>query len=136
VDDLRVLNLPEVEISREYATSAGIRGARMHVFIRGEEETSEDVLQSSASYTDHDHEHDHVHKHDHHHTSMTDIRHIIKDLPLSGRVKSDVLAVYNLIAEAESQAHGCPVEEIHLHEVGALDAAGGHHWRLHADGEK
>ena len=94
----------------------------MHVFIRGEEETSEDVLQSSAPYAGHDHEHDHVHKHDHHHTSMTDIRHIIKDLPLSGRVKSNVLAVYNLIAEAESQAHGCPMEEIHLHEVGALDA--------------
>ena len=35
VDDLRALNLPKVEISREYATSAGIRGARMHVFIRG-----------------------------------------------------------------------------------------------------
>ena len=53
---------------------------------------------------------------------MTDIKRIIKGLPVSDKVKSDVLAVYKLIAEAESQAHGCPVEEIHLHEVGALDA--------------
>lgn len=122
VDDLKALNIPEVEISREYASSAGIRGARMHVFIRGEEETSEDVLQNGASCTDHHHDRNHDHKHDHHHTSMTDIRHIIEGLPVSDKVKNDVLAVYNLIAEAESEAHGCPVEEIHLHEVGALDA--------------
>lgn len=41
---------------------------------------------------------------------------------VSDRVKKDVLAVYRLIAEAESQAHGRPVEEIHFHEVGTLDA--------------
>ncbi|MDD2555208.1 MAG: nickel pincer cofactor biosynthesis protein LarC [Syntrophaceticus sp.] len=122
VDDLKALNIPEVEISREYSFSAGIRGARMHVFIRGEEEMSEDVLQSGTSCTGHDHDHGHDHKHDHHHTSMTDIRRIIKGLPVSEKVKIDVQAVYNLIAEAESEAHGCPVEEIHLHEVGALDA--------------
>jgi hypothetical protein len=121
-DDLRALNLPEVEISREYASSAGIRGARMHVLIRGEEERSEDVPRNGASCTDHDHDHDHDYKHDHRHTSMTDIRRLIKGLPVSDKVKSDVLAVYGLLAEAESQAHGCPVEEIHLHEVGALDA--------------
>ncbi|NLN20810.1 MAG: nickel pincer cofactor biosynthesis protein LarC, partial [Syntrophomonadaceae bacterium] len=122
VEDLRALNLPEVEISREYASSAGIRGARMRVLIRGEEESSEDLLQSSASCIEHDHDHNHDHKRNHHHTSMTDIKRIIKGLPVSDKVKSDVLAVYKLIAEAESQAHGCPVEEIHLHEVGALDA--------------
>lgn len=122
VEDLMALNLPEVEISREYASSAGIRGARMRVLIRGEEESSEDLLQSSASCIEHDHDHNHDHKRNHHHTSMTDIKRIIKGLPVSDKVKSDVLAVYKLIAEAESQAHGCPVEEIHLHEVGALDA--------------
>ncbi|HHW28890.1 MAG TPA: nickel pincer cofactor biosynthesis protein LarC [Syntrophomonadaceae bacterium] len=122
VEDLRALNLPGVEISREYASSAGIRGARMHVFIHGEEETSEDVPQSTVSRIEHNHNHDHDHKRHHHHTSMTDIRRIIKDLPVSDKVKRDVLAVYKLIAEAESQVHGCPVEEIHLHEVGALDA--------------
>ena len=100
VEDLRALNLPEVEISREYASSAGIRGARMRVLIRGEEESSEDLLQSSASCIEHDHDHNHDHKRNHHHTSMTDIKRIIKGLPVSDKVKSDVLAVYKLIAEA------------------------------------
>ncbi|MFR8335030.1 MAG: nickel insertion protein [Oscillospiraceae bacterium] len=43
-------------------------------------------------------------------------------LQLSEAVRQDVLAVYDRIAQAESQVHGVPVEEIHFHEVGTLDA--------------
>ena len=82
---------------------------------------------------DHDHDHDHEHHHDHdhdhehhhhghHHTSMADIRTIVAGLDVSEKVRQDVLAVYQLIAEAESHAHNCPVEEIHFHEVGNMDA--------------
>ena len=42
--------------------------------------------------------------------------------PIPDEVKRDILAVYGLIAEAESHAHGVPVEEIHFHEVGTMDA--------------
>ena len=70
---------------------------------------------------DHDHHHEHNHGH-HHHSSMHDIEHIISKLPLSDQVKSDISAVYLLIAEAESKAHGVPVTEIHFHEVGTMDA--------------
>ena len=41
---------------------------------------------------------------------------------LSDKVRQDVLAVYRLIAEAESHAHGMPADQIHFHEVGTLDA--------------
>ena len=43
-------------------------------------------------------------------------------LDLPEAVKDDVLAVYGLIAEAESHAHGVPVTDIHFHEIGAMDA--------------
>ncbi len=43
-------------------------------------------------------------------------------MSLPAAVKSHAIAVYNLIAEAESVAHGCPVSEVHFHEVGAADA--------------
>ena len=77
----------------------------------------------------HDHEHHHDHHdhgepgHHHHHSGMHDIEHIVRDhLKVSDRVRKDILAVYRLIAEAESHAHGVPVSEIHFHEVGTMDA--------------
>lgn len=78
----------------------------------------------------HDHEapHDHMHAESceghahHHHSGMHEIEHIVSHLSVSDSVKSDILAVYQLIAEAESHAHGVPVTEIHFHEVGTMDA--------------
>ena len=55
-------------------------------------------------------------------TSMDGISHIIEHLNLPDEVKKDVVAVYHLIAEAESHVHGKTVEEIHFHEVGTADA--------------
>lgn len=71
----------------------------------------------------HSHEGESRHGHAHHHSSMHDIEHIVRDhLNLPEKVKEDILAVYGLIAEAESAAHGVPVTEIHFHEVGTMDA--------------
>lgn len=53
---------------------------------------------------------------------MHHIEEIIGALPVADQVKTDALAVYGLIAQAESHAHGKPVTEIHFHEVGTLDA--------------
>ena len=76
---------------------------------------------------EHDHEHGHEHEHDHghghhHHSSLSDIRAVIDGLNLPEAVKADARAVYGRIAEAESQVHGHPVDQIHFHEVGTLDA--------------
>ena len=53
---------------------------------------------------------------------MRDIEEFVYGLAIEEDVKKDVMAVYNLIAEAESHAHGRPVTEIHFHEVGMMDA--------------
>ncbi len=71
---------------------------------------------------EHDHEHDHEHAHHHHHAHLADIQAIIDTLAVDDAVKADITAVYTLIAEAESHAHNMPIEEIHFHEVGTMDA--------------
>ena len=86
---------------------------------------------------DHDHEHHHEHEHEHphedgqysphghehhHHSSPSDIAALISRLDVSEKVRTDALAVYALIADAESKVHGRPVSDIHFHEVGTMDA--------------
>ena len=50
------------------------------------------------------------------------MEHIVHHLPVTDKIRKDILAVYHLIAEAESHVHGVPVTEIHFHEVGTMDA--------------
>lgn len=69
------------------------------------------------------HNHTHCKEHTHHeHHSLADIEKIVNELAVPEVVRRDALAVYKLIAEAESEVHGRSVSEIHFHEVGALDA--------------
>ena len=53
---------------------------------------------------------------------MEEIGHLIGHLPVSERVRADIRAVYDSIAQAESHVHGVPVTDIHFHEVGTMDA--------------
>lgn len=79
---------------------------------------------------EHDHEHgheygagrEHDHAHSHHHATLADVRAIVEGMPVPAAVKAKAMEVYGLIAEAEAHAHGQPVELVHFHEVGALDA--------------
>lgn len=136
---LNTLGIPGVSVCREAVTKCGILGTHIRVLVNGEEEESADVHDHGHPHEhshdhhhdhshEHSHEHDHVHAHEndhthpHHHSGMHEIEHIVGHLPLSEKVRADVMAVYGLIAEAESHAHGVPVSEIHFHEVGTMDA--------------
>ena len=137
--EVNALGIPGVEFRREDAEKCGIRGTHLSVTIHGEEEESCDVHQDHhhGHHHDHDHSHDHHHDHGHshhhdhehehhhahhHHSGLQEIQHIIHHLHLPEKVETDVMAVYTLIAEAESHAHGVPVSAVHFHEVGTMDA--------------
>ena len=123
VDKLNTLGIPGVEFRKEKTVKCGITGTHMSVLVRGEEEGAEDHHHGHEHTREHEHEHTHWHKHGHHHHSgMHEIEHIVADLKLPEKVEKDVLAVYGLIAEAESHAHGVPVSDIHFHEVGTMYA--------------
>ncbi len=56
------------------------------------------------------------------HRHVSDISARIMSSGLSGQVKDTSLKVFNILAEAESKVHGIPVEDVHFHEVGAVDS--------------
>jgi len=60
--------------------------------------------------------------HEHSHRHLADLLKIINDSNLNNAVKDRASQVFSLLAEAESEVHNVPVERIHFHEVGALDA--------------
>ena len=123
------MGLPGLSVEAERAVKCGITGTHMKVTVHGEEEESVDVdLQGHDCEADHDHHHGHSHESGHHahvhhhHADMAGITRIIEHLNLPEEVKTDIAAVYRLIAEAESHVHGKTLQEIHFHEVGTADA--------------
>ncbi len=123
---MQSLGLPGLEISAEPSVKCGITGTHMRVLVHGEEEghphehAAEEPFHSHADAPEAAHAH--VHVHPHHHTDLDELTHRISHLNVSEAVRSNILAVYQSIADAESRVHGVPVEQIHFHEVGSLDA--------------
>lgn len=77
----------------------------------------------TAAHT-HDHSglHEHEHHHSHQHTSLAEMEARIAGLRLDARVRENVRAVFAMIASAEAKVHGQPLESVHFHEVGGMDA--------------
>ena len=113
VKRFNALSIPGVRMQKTPAVRCGITGTKCTVIV------NEQVESDDATAHSHAHEHDHAHAH----STLHGIEHIVRDhLSLPPAVREDVLAVYQLLAQAESHVHGEPVERIHFHEVGAMDA--------------
>lgn len=130
---MNCLGLYNIRLSAQPAVTCGITGSRVVVEVCGEEELSEDIpLGHEAHAHTHSHTGGHAHEHangtghshgqPHGHTTLHDITELISGLPLPAPVRKDAAAVYARIAAAEARVHGAPVEQVHFHEVGALDA--------------
>lgn len=123
IKELNELGIPGVNFKKEPSVKCGITGTHITVTVNGEEEESHDHHHDECSHEDDHNYGGHTHDHHHHHSSMHDIEHIVREhMTLPKKVQDDVMAVYKLIAEAESHVHGVDVSEIHFHEVGTMDA--------------
>ena len=128
--DARLL---ETELGR-----LGVGGYHLHV-NRAQKSAIEGVKFDVhlAADPDHDHGHSHSHGHGHghdhshgegdhshgdEHRSFADIRRMILSSQLSDWVKQKSIAVFKRIAVAEGKIHGHPTDEVHFHEVGAIDS--------------
>lgn len=76
---------------------------------------------------EHEHEHDHVHTphehyHHHEHRGLKEVIEIINGTQMSERARALALKIFDIIAEAEGKAHAVAKEDVHFHEVGAIDS--------------
>jgi pyridinium-3,5-bisthiocarboxylic acid mononucleotide nickel chelatase len=137
----------EARLDLRRVNRSGIDSAKVDVL------TSEGKLAEAAAANhqhphshDHDHPHDHDHSHEHadaagadhaHGRSLSVIVGIIRGSSLPPEVQSLALKAFHLLGKAEAKIHNVPVETIHFHEVGAVDAiadivaaSAGCHWLL------
>ncbi len=77
----------------------------------------------------HSHEHNHAHgagsaqdRHHHEHCGIKEITYIIEHSAMNENAKKIALRIFEILAEAESKAHNVPVDQVHFHEVGAVDS--------------
>ncbi|XOB65657.1 nickel pincer cofactor biosynthesis protein LarC [Deferribacteres bacterium DY0037] len=60
--------------------------------------------------------------HEHAHRKLSDIRDMIEKADLPDKVKNDAIGIFQIIAEAEGAVHGKTADDVHFHEIGALDS--------------
>lgn len=129
LEELNQLGIPGITFSIE---EGPILGSKVRVRYHGQEEGQEPHSQEEQDHEHHDHEnhahghHTHEHhghtSHSHEHHSLRDITEVIENLSVNDKVKEDAKAVFGMIAAAESEVHHKPMDQIHFHEVGTMDA--------------
>ena len=95
-----------------------------HQHTHDHEHVHEDGSVHTHEHHHHDHSHEHYHDHGHHHEhrGLHEILHIIEHADMTERAKKTAVRIFQILAEAESKAHGVPADQVHFHEVGAVDS--------------
>jgi uncharacterized protein (TIGR00299 family) protein len=121
--ELKKLKLDGYHLHIARGQKSAIAGMKFDVHLAHDHEHGHD-----HGHHHHDHEHPHQHEHDHHdhghdeQRNFAEIKQIISRSKLSVWVKQKSIAVFHRIAEAEGKIHGQPADEVHFHEVGAVDS--------------
>lgn len=107
-EQLALLHLHGYELSAEKVKRAGVAGTKVHVIISRDD---------AHTHSQHAHHH-------HHHSrfSFSDIRSLIEESKLHQDIKESSIKVFHRLAQAEAKVHNSTVEEVHFHEVGAVDS--------------
>ena len=130
---LTALSPEEYELIVEPGVKNGIAGTNFDVHLHdhsgGEHLHHHGAEEGGAhehephEHHEHGHRHEHGHEGHHHpHRHLHDIEAMITASALPGRVKRESLRAFSLLAEAEARVHGTTPDQVHFHEVGAVDS--------------
>src|ERR1043166_2643121 len=130
--ELEKLRLDGYHVHVSRGQKSGIAGVKFDVHLADEHE-HEHEHGHSHSHHEHGHSHEHGHEHAHSHSheyehshddnrTFGEIRKLISKSSLSDWVKQKSIGVFQRIADAEGKIHGKPPEQVHFHEVGAVDS--------------
>ncbi len=103
----------------------GITATKFHVLIGDQPADARHDHSHDHSHTHGDgHTHDHTHDqtHDHAHRGLSQILELIDKAKIPAPVKVSASRVFQVLGEAEATVHGMPIEQVHFHEVGAVDS--------------
>jgi uncharacterized protein (TIGR00299 family) protein len=105
---------------------SGISARKARVLVGGEDA---DAPHDHAHSHDHAHDHHHEHPHNHapghthpHGRNLPAIREILNKAPLATEARALALRAFELLGQAEAAIHNVPLDQVHFHEVGAVDA--------------
>jgi len=101
-----------LEIKR--VARGGISATKVDVYSNGEKDLPREVF-----WEQQDHDHAREHKHG---RGLNEIRDVIEKSAISGNAKRTAIKIFEALAQAEAEIHHTPVERVHFHEVGAVDA--------------
>ena len=117
INELKKLNVDGYDIQISKKVKNGITGTYVDVILEHEHH--------------HDHHHGEEHHHEHHnheihhhheHRNLDDVNKIIEDSSLDSKTKELAKRIFLRVAQAESKVHNKPLDEVHFHEVGAIDS--------------
>lgn len=116
---LKKLKLDGYHLHVSRGEKSGIAGTKFEVHLAGDHD--------HEHQHEHGHKHSHAHDHEHHYhhedqRTFADIKKLIARSKLSAWVKQKSIAVFQRIADAEGKIHGKPANQVHFHEVGAVDS--------------
>ena len=125
IEELKKLNTDGYKIEISKKVKNGITGTYVDVIVDGKDEYGhEHHIHEHHHEHEHEHEDEHEHEHHHHHEhrNLNDINKIISESTLEEKTKELAKRIFTRVAKAESKVHDKPLEEVHFHEVGAIDS--------------
>lgn len=105
---------------------SGLDACDFNVILDEKYENHDHDMEYLHGYDHHEHSHRMeslpVHAHEHEHRGLFEIRKILLESDMTERAKKTALSIFEILASAEAKAHGVPEEQVHFHEVGAVDS--------------